>query len=160
MTKLALKFDKAFWPSKTQYFGFMSKTRGRWNYFLNYRTFSDQNILLGLSVGAYAAVVEKMDDTAMVADCMDALRQMFGSDVPDPVAHLATRWSQDPWTQGAYSYTNVGTKPRDFEKLAEPVANTILLAGEHVSFDYHGTTHGAYLSGLAAAQIIEDELAD
>lgn len=160
VTKLALKFNKAYWPVKTQYFGYMSETRGRWNYFLNYRTFSDQNILLGFSVGAYAERAERMTDTAMVADCMRALRRMFGPELPDPVASLPTRWSQDPWTLGAYSYTNVGTRPEDFERLAEPIANTILMAGEHVNFDYHGTTHGAYLSGLAAAQQIEDELAD
>ena len=160
VTKLALKFDKPFWPTKTQYFGYMSEPRGRWNYFLNYRTFSRENILVGLSVGAYASVAEAMDDQTMVADCMDALRAMFGSEIPAPTASLATRWSQEPFTLGAYSYTNVGTKPQDFERLADPIANTILLAGEHVTFDYHGTTHGAYLSGLAAAQLIDDELAD
>lgn len=160
VTKLALKFDKAYWPRKTQYFGFLSEPRGRWNYFLNYRTFSQENILVALSVGAYARVADAMDDETMVADCMEVLRTMFGSDLPAPVASVATRWSQDPWTLGAYSYTNVGTKPDDFEKLAKPIANTILLAGEHTNFDYHSTTHGAYLSGMAAAQIIEDELAD
>ena len=127
---------------------------------MNYRTFSQDNILIGLSVGSYASVCETMDDETMVADCMDALRQMFGANLPEPVASLPTRWSEDPWTFGAYSYANVGSKPGDFERLAEPVAKTILMAGEHATFDYHGTTHGAYFSGLAAAQLIEDELAD
>lgn len=160
VTKLALKFDKPFWPEGVQYFGFMGEEKGRWNYFLNYRTFSSENILLGLCVGDYPFVAEKMTDAEMVADCMDVLRSMFGSNIPDPTDHLATRWSEDPWTQGAYSYSAVGNKPGDFEGLTKPIANTVLLAGEHTTFAYHGTTHGAYLSGLQAARFIDDELAE
>jgi monoamine oxidase len=159
VTKLALKFDKAHWPEDVQYFGLMTETRGRWNYFLNYRTFSDQNILLGLCFGDYARQVEAMGDQEMVADCMDAVRTMFGAEVPEPSAHLATRWSKNPNSRGAYSYSAVGSQPKHFDDLAAPVADTILLAGEHTNFEYHATVHGAYQSGLNAAQIIEDRLA-
>jgi monoamine oxidase len=160
VTKLALKFDDPFWPVDVQYLGYMGEPKGRWNYFLNYRTFSSENILLGLCVGDYPLVAEQMDDAGMIADCMDALRSMFGTGIPDPIGHLATRWSKDPWTLGAYSYSRVGNKPGDFDGLARPVADTVLLAGEHTTFAYHGTTHGAYLSGIAAAQVIDDELAE
>jgi monoamine oxidase len=160
VTKLALKFEEAFWPTEIQYFGLMTETKGRWNYFLNYRTFSKENILLGLSVGDYPEVAEQMSDSEMIADCMDAVRTMFGKDVSEPIGHLATRWSQDPWTFGAYSYSRVGNKPEDFNRLAEPVANTLLFAGEHTDFSYHGTTHGAYLSGIRAASALDDELAE
>lgn len=160
VTKLALKFDQAFWPEDVQYFGLMSETRGRWNYFLNYRTFSDENILLGLCVGDYARKAEAMNDRQMVADCMQAVRTMFGAAVPEPSGHLATRWSTDPNSRGAYSYSKVGAQPKHFDDLAAPIADTLLLAGEHTSFEYHATVHGAYQSGLNAAQIIEDRLAD
>ncbi|WP_420412525.1 flavin monoamine oxidase family protein [Roseibium sp.] len=160
VTKLALKFDAPFWPTDVQYFGYMSDPKGRWNYFLNYRTFSPENILLAVSVGEYPFVAEKMTDLEMVADCMSALRSMFGTDIPAPTGHLATRWSVDQNTLGAYSYSAVGNTPEDFDRFAKPVENTILFAGEHTTFEFHGTTHGAYLSGLAAANLIEDELAD
>ena len=160
VTKLALKFDTAHWPGDVQYFGLMTETRGRWNYFLNYRTFSAENILLGLCFGNYARQAEAMDDAAMVADCMDAVRTMFGRGVPEPSAHLATRWSQNPNSLGAYSYSAVGARPKDFDGLAVPVADTVLLAGEHTNFKYHATVHGAYQSGLNAAQIIEDRLSN
>jgi len=160
VTKLALKFDQPFWPEDVQYFGYMSEPKGRWNYFVNYRTFSQENILLGVSVGDYPFVAETMSDPDMIADGMAALRAMFGGNVPEPVGHLATRWSEDPYTLGAYSYTAVGNTPADFNRFAAPVANTILFAGEHTTFDFHGTVHGAYLTGLAAANLIEDELAE
>lgn len=160
VTKLALQFEQAFWPVDIQYFGLMGETAGRWNYFMNYRTFSDRNILLGLCVGAYAAEAEAMTDAQMSDDAMEAVRVMFGANAPAPVATLATRWSQNPWSRGAYSYASAGSTPADFDVLAEPVADTLLLAGEHTLFDYHGTVHGAYLSGLAAAQTIDDDLAE
>ena len=46
----------------------------------------------------------------------------------------------------------------DFDGLAVPIERTLLLAGEHTTFRHHGTVHGAYLSGLEAARIIDDEL--
>lgn len=160
VTKLALKFDKAHWPVDVQYFGLMNETRGRWPYFLNYRTFSEENILLGLCFGDYAQVAEAMKDAEMVADCMDSVRTMFGAEIPEPSGHLATRWSKNVNSRGAYSYSSVGSQPKHFDDLATPIADTILLAGEHTIFKYHGTVHGAYQSGRNAAQIIEDRLAD
>lgn len=160
VTKLALRFEEAFWPVEIQYFGLMGETKGRWNYFLNYRTFSSENILLGLCVGDYPETAEQMSDSEMISDCMEAVRTMFGKDVTQPTGHLATRWSQDPWTYGAYSYSRVGNQPEDFNRLSKPVANTILFAGEHTDFAFHGTTHGAYLSGIRAAEYLDDELAE
>ncbi|MCY0094321.1 flavin monoamine oxidase family protein [Hoeflea ulvae] len=159
VTKLALKFTGPFWPVDTQYFGLTGDPMGRWVSFLNYRTFSVQNILVGFSVGNYAAKAEAMSDAEMTADAMQALRAMFGAATPEPETVLATRWSRHDWSKGAYSYAKTGSTPADFDSLAEPVAGTLLLAGEHTLFDYHATVHGAYLSGLAAARRIEDDLA-
>jgi monoamine oxidase len=156
VTKLAVKFDAAYWPTDTQYFGLATEEKGRWNYFVNYRTFSEENILLGLSVGAYAAKVEKLSDREMIADMMKAVRQMFGPDVPEPTASLITRWSKDPYSNGAYTFAKLGSKPSDFDKLSDPIRKVIVLAGEHTNFEYHATVHGAYLSGLKAAEIVDD----
>ncbi|NQW13489.1 MAG: FAD-dependent oxidoreductase, partial [Rhodobacter sp.] len=35
----------------------------------------------------------------------------------------------------------------------------IVMAGEHTLFKYHATVHGAHLSGLRAAEIIDKKLA-
>ncbi|MBT4428644.1 MAG: amine oxidase, partial [Rhodospirillaceae bacterium] len=49
-------------------------------------------------------------------------------------------------------------RPSQFDDLAEPVAGRIFLCGEHTMFDYAGTTHGAYLSGLRAAEFVIEEV--
>ncbi len=154
VTKVALKFPQAFWPLNTQYFGFQSEVKGKWPYFMNYRMFSNQNILVALSFGSYPSKIESESDQVIQGEIMDILRIMFGNAISEPKQIIVTRWSQDPHTWGAYSFAGTKTTPQDFEVLAKPVANRLFFAGEHTNFDYHGTTHGAYLSGVAAAEKI------
>lgn len=156
VTKLALQFAEPFWPTDVQYFGVLNEVKGRWPYILNYRTFSDQNILLPLSFGNYAFAADAMTDAEMVADAMDVLREVFGETIPEPVAHIATHWSTDPHALGAYSYAGFGSTPEDFESFKTPVSQTLFFAGEHTDFAYHATVHGALLSGRrAAARLLE-----
>ncbi len=152
LTKVAMKFDELHWPEKTQYFGLMTQQQGRWNYFLNHKPFNSANVLTALSFGNYSRMIEGMDHAYMLEDAMKAVSTMFGSDVPYPRHYIATRWSQDPFTKGAFSYAKVGSKPNDFNTLSEPIGHCLTFAGEHTDFQYHGTVHGAHLSGKKAAK--------
>lgn len=157
VTKIAMKFETAFWDTGVQYFGVMTEQRGRWNYWMNYRTFSDVNVILGLSVGAYALVADRMSDSAMTADAMEVLRSVWGDAVGVPSEVLTTHWSKDENALGAYTYPTPGTRPSDFDDLGEAIEGVVFLCGEHTTFDYAGTIQGAYLSGLRAADRIAEE---
>tara|TARA_B100000674_G_scaffold456088_1_gene430421 strand:+ start:3643 stop:5091 length:1449 start_codon:yes stop_codon:yes gene_type:complete len=157
VTKLALKFEEPFWDIETQYFGITTEPKGRWNYWLSYRTFSNENILLGLSVGDYALIADRMSDAEMVKDALEVLRTVWEDDVTEPIEVLATHWATDPYTLGAYAFPQPGNSKSDFDGLGEPIADRLILAGEHTIFDYAGTTHGAYMTGLRAAEYIIDE---
>jgi monoamine oxidase len=157
VTKIAFKFPEAFWDPDVQYFGAMTQPKGRWNYWVNYRTFSPENILLGLSVGAYAPVADKMTDEQASNDALDVLKNIWGADVGTPVQMLRTRWAVHPHTLGAYAYPRPGNSPSDYDGLGDPVEDRLILAGEHTIFDYAGTTHGAYMTGLRAAEHILDD---
>ncbi|WP_238318452.1 flavin monoamine oxidase family protein [Thalassospira australica] len=157
VTKLALKFDEPFWDIETQYFGITTEPKGRWNYWLNYRTFSDENILLGLSVGDYALKADRMSDEEMVEDALDVLWNVWEDEVGEPIQIQATHWATDPETLGAYSFPQPGNSKSDFDDLGDPIDGRLILAGEHTIFDYAGTTHGAYMTGLRAAEFIIDE---
>lgn len=154
VTKIALKFERAFWDVDTQYFGILNQPAGRWNYWLNYRRFSDENILLGFSFGDYAPIADTMPKAAMTADALEVLRSVWGGAVGAPRAVLTTHWSQDPNFRGAYSYPQAGGSIADYEHFAAPVAGRVFMAGEHTIFKYHSTTHGALLSGERAAKQI------
>ncbi len=154
ITKIALKFSRAFWDIEEQYFGIQTAAKGRWNYWANYRRFSDENILLGFSMGNYAFKADMMDDEAMKQDALEVLRNVWGAQVTKPIDMRTTHWSLDPHTLGAYSYTAAGCRPADYITLAQPVNNRLFLVGEHTIFKYTATTHGAYLSGIQAADKI------
>lgn len=158
VTKIAIKFEAAFWDPDVQYFGIVTKPKGRWNIWLNYRTFSNQNILLGISVGAYALITDKMSQEEQTADAIKVLKSVWEADVTKPLKVLGTHWPTDDETLGAYTYPKPGSVPSDFNDLAEGIPGsfykTLFLCGEHTNFDYAGTLHGAYLSGLWAAEMI------
>ena len=154
VSKIALKFSRPFWDIETQYFGIVTEPRGRWNYWLNYRTFSDENILLGFSFGHYAKRADHMSLAGATRDALAVLTGVWGQDVGKPVAALKTNWSREPHFMGAYSYPQAGGSPHDYAALAEPVGKRVFLAGEHTIFAYHSTTHGAVLSGERAAKAI------
>ena len=158
VTKVGLQFEKPFWDPEVQYFGVATEPMGRWNLWMNYKTFSDKNILMGISCGDYALTADKMSEQDLKSDALSVLRSIWGDRVPDPVRVVSTKWSQVKAAFGAYSYPTNSCAPRDFDGLAEGVAGdyykTLFFCGEHTTFDYAGTTHGAYLSGVWAAESI------
>ena len=153
VTKLALSFDAPFWREDVQYLGAMTEPPGRWPYFLNTMTYSDAPVLMGVSLGAYAPVADAMSANAAAADMMDVLHGIFGPRIPEPIGTLKTAWSRDPLARGAYSLARVGSMPEDFDRFTQPLG-PLHFAGEHTIFAYHGTVHGAYLSGVRAAEAI------
>jgi monoamine oxidase len=65
-----------------------------------------------------------------------------------------TRWGSDPFAGGSYSSLTPGSTPEDYDTLAAPIGNVLFFAGEHTHREHPATVHGAYLSGLRAADEI------
>ena len=72
-----------------------------------------------------------------------------------------TRWRQDEYSRGSYSYVAAGSSGNDYDFLAAPVSPArngplvprprVFFAGEHTMRNYPATVHGALLSGLREA---------
>ncbi|GAA4369930.1 flavin monoamine oxidase family protein [Agromyces bauzanensis] len=71
--------------------------------------------------------------------------------VPKPTAMERSRWADDPFARGAFSFDAVGSTPELREALGEPVSDRLVFAGEACSTDAPGTLQGARDSGLRAA---------
>lgn len=63
------------------------------------------------------------------------------------------RWNADPFARGSYSYAVPGRSGAR-AKLAETVEDRIFFAGEACSPDFFTTAHGAFMTGLKAADAI------
>lgn len=153
LNKLFLKFTEPFWDTDTQIINWVSQAHGRWNEWLNIGAYINQPVLLGFNAADYARKMEHLSDTQIVADAMSVLRTIYG-DIPEPEAWQLTRWADDPFARGAYSFNGVGASIQSRIALADPINEQVFFAGEATSSQYPATVHGAYLSGIRAAQQI------
>ncbi|MDJ0877144.1 MAG: NAD(P)/FAD-dependent oxidoreductase [Halieaceae bacterium] len=152
LNKLYLRFPDRFWSPDIQIIGYQHAQRGRWLSWYDYSGVTGAPILLGFCTAAAAADVEALDDEDTLRDAMGSLRRIFGGELPDPTGHLITRWGQDPYACGAYSFLKVGARSKMRRQLAEPINERLFFAGEACDRRYPATTQGAYRSGLRAAK--------
>src|SRR6516225_8826050 len=102
--------------------------------------------------GRWAAALEREGEAAMFSFAAGELARLFGNDIRRQIAPLAsTAWLQDPWTRGSYSSALPGHAD-DRATLAAPVDNRLFFAGEACSPNFFSTAHGAYMSGVTAAE--------
>jgi len=102
--------------------------------------------------GRFAAALEREGEAAMFAFAAGELARLFGHDIRKQIAPLAaTAWLQDPWSRGSYSFALPGHAD-DRAVLAAPVEDRLFFAGEACSPNFFSTAHGAWLSGIDAAE--------
>jgi monoamine oxidase len=102
--------------------------------------------------GRFAAALEREGEAAMFSFAADELVRLFGSDIRSHIAPLAsTAWLADPWARGSYSCALPGHAD-DRAVLARPVDNRLFFAGEATCPNFFSTAHGAYISGIVAAE--------
>jgi monoamine oxidase len=154
LNKVYLRFPRIFWPEEPDMLGYVSERKGEWTEWLNIAHYTGQPVLLAFNAADYGRAIEDLTDDEIVAAAMATLRTMFGDDIPEPEAALITRWGADPYAHGSYSFMALGANPDHYDDLAAPVGGRVFFAGEATSADFAATVHGAYLSGLRAAEEI------
>lgn len=103
--------------------------------------------------GALAGGLAAAGDKAMSQYAKDELAALLGSSFPSRLTFLAaSRWSLDPFSRGAYSYARPGCAEAR-TALSAPHENRIFFAGEACSRSRYSTAHGAFETGVAAADI-------
>lgn len=149
VSKLALWFERAFWPP----FAFLHSdgmVRAWWP------VYSEQGaVLMGYTGGPAALRLAGLGPEVAVKQGLAEVTALF-----DPAARelfikgQLVDWASDPWARGAYTYTPVGAGNARAE-LAAPIAETLFFAGEATCTNGHpATVHGAIESGWRAADEI------
>lgn len=111
---------------------------------------ADQPLLSTYFGGDLSWELEQRGELAQFS--LDELRRIHGGDfIKELGASLTTSWGKDIFAGGSYSAARPG-KAHCRETLAKPVTPQLLFAGEACSTQHYGTLHGAWLSGVAAAE--------
>jgi monoamine oxidase len=109
--------------------------------------------------GACARGLETLGAQAAFDFVIEELKGLLGTEFARGLTPLtATRWAHEPTIGGSYSHALPGYADAR-RVLAQPVNERLCFAGEACSVQDFSTAHGAWESGLAAADLIERFLA-
>lgn len=102
--------------------------------------------------GALAGDLEKGGAAAFYDLAVKELTGLLGNAFAARLKPITIHpWGTDPYARGAYSFALVG-KTRCRQVLAAPVDDRLFFAGEACSEHDFSTVHGAYRTGIAAAE--------
>ncbi|KDP37732.1 hypothetical protein JCGZ_05222 [Jatropha curcas] len=147
--KIAMHFDKVFWPN-VEFLGVVAETSYGCSYFLNLHKATGHSVLVYMPAGQLAKDIEKMSDEAAANFAFMQLKKIL-PEASAPIQYLVSRWGSDTNSLGSYSYDTVGKSHDLYERLRIPVDN-LFFAGEATSTRYPGSVHGAFATGLMAAE--------
>ncbi len=159
LDKVYLRFSEPFWDRNTFDILYMAKDSKRWLNFINLYPITKVPALIAFNSGSTAKKLEKLTDRKIMASVMGVLKKIYGENIPMPISYKITRWANDPYSFGSYSYIPVDSNGSYYKQLAKPVANKLFFAGEATNKKYPSTVHGAYLSSLRVVKQVEKAFA-
>lgn len=111
-----------------------------------------RKLLSGFYGGAFAVELEKGGPAAAEAEARRQITTMLGADANRHLRFMrTTAWRSDPFARGGYSSALPG-HVGDRQILAAPVDGRLFFAGEACSETFFSTTHGAWETGVKAAE--------
>ena len=149
--KVALTFPRVFWQRDTDAVAVLRDPGEQPSLFFNTAKLDGHPRLIYMAAHSRARYLEEISRDELRELLRDRLRSIYGSSMPEPSGVLASGWTNSPYTQGAYSHVGVGDNRKDRKALARHIAGRVFFAGEAAHRKMYATVHGAYLSGLSAA---------
>lgn len=158
--KQLLIFDQMFWPEDTNIIMAASDISGLISLCINLYPINGLKALLTNTSGDGANECDCLTDEALKSLTLEAFKKHFGPDKVEKCRLLyykRTKWAEDPFVCGAYSYDRLGMKEDDVTNVCQTVADRIFFGGEHTMYTEGSaaTVHGAYLSGVKAAEAVK-----
>ncbi|KAK4397922.1 Polyamine oxidase 2 [Sesamum angolense] len=150
--KIILHFEKVFWPN-VEFLGVVADTSYGCSYFLNLHKATGHPVLVYMPAGQLARDIEKMSDEAAANFAFTQVKRIL----PNALEPEQLLQEQALGTISERAVISGGPmlpcwKSHDlYERLRIPVDN-LFFAGEATSINYPGSVHGAYSTGLMAAE--------
>lgn len=158
--KLAMRFDKFYWPHNKQRLNFLSQAKPNepplFHAWLNLGYYTNEPVIVAYHAGRRAQHTNQWDDDEMLARTLEVMQHIFGNNgfgnIPAPLAYVRSGWEADEFSRGSYSFDQIGQQPTDRHTLAQSVGERLFFAGEATHPYFYATVHGAYETGVWTAQ--------
>ena len=157
LDRCVMKFDEVFWDTEYTTFSVAGPDPAAWYQFIPLNGPLGIPALAAFNSGSTAWNLETKSDDEIKAEMLAVIKAAFNAE-PTVVDMVITRWGQDPFARGAYSYVPVGGSVKARSVLAKPVSDQLYLAGEAYTNTDPSSVHGAYNSGIATAKQVLDRL--
>lgn len=156
LNKYCLLFPETFWNANADWLNHLPRTghAGEWAEWVSFARPTGKSMLMGFNAANFGSKIEAWSDEKIIQSAVSTLSAMFGREIPMPLDAVITRWNSDPYARGSYSFNAVGSTPAQRDDLAHHLAAKVFFAGEATEKKYYQTVHGAYQSGLRAADEI------
>jgi len=119
-----------------------------------------RNQVIATTGGRFATWLERAGAEASADYVKERVATIFGGNaIKHVVSANVTAWGSDPWVRGAYSAALPG-QGHQRALLAQPINGRVFFAGEATSTEFFATAHGAYLSGIRAADEVMTSMRD
>lgn len=113
-----------------------------------------QNTAIVFTGGRHAIWLENQGQQAGEDYAVDRIAEVFGNDIRKHINRsIVTAWTTEPWTRGSYSCALPG-QAQQRNRLARTLDEKVFFAGEATTIGNQACCHGAFLSGIRAAQEI------
>ena len=158
--KVWLEFETPFWEQSATFVTCaLTSSKGEYDQFGNGFLLFDNllhsaglPVLEAVLVGRRADLVFGCSDEVIGVAVLHVLRRSYPTlDIPEPTHLAVTRWEEDPFSRGAYSFFPPGATERDIGALANPIGDRVFFGGEATDAKGQGSLHGAGASGVRAA---------
>ena len=152
--KVFLRFPHRFWDEGVYAVRQQGEAGRWWHSWYDVSLPDGPPTLLTFAAGPCAVATRHWPDERIVDSVLDALRGLYGDRVAAPDGVHVTRWQDDEYSHGSYSYMTVGSRMSDHDDLAAPVDGVLHIAGEATWTEDSATVTGAFRSGHRAAERI------
>ncbi len=149
--KIAMRFDEPYWGTTSDFIELIPTNHNQTIQLLSLYRYTNEAIIVVCVAANTSRQWENLSDKEITEKALKFLRQLYGETVKDPLLVSISRWGKDEYSLGAYSILNPEAKHTDFESLSKSEGR-FFFAGEATCFEYQGTIHGAYNSGIRAAK--------
>ncbi|MGU3437459.1 flavin monoamine oxidase family protein [Actinomycetes bacterium M1A6_2h] len=152
--KVFLRFPVKFWDDGVYAIRRQGEAGRWWHSWYDVSAAGGSPTLLTFAAGPCARTTRTWTDARIADSVLGALRELYGNRVVSPDSVHVTRWQDDPFSRGSYSYPAVGSTPADHDALSAPVHDVLHLAGEATWTEDPSTVTAALRSGHRAAERI------